>query len=77
MRTGFVERENTMKMNVMMPPRYPSTIKSVDSGIEKAVKRAVNTVIPSRIPVFSAVPSIDMVVDSSAMSKPSHQGLSW
>ena len=66
-----------MKMYVMTPPRSPIPIKSVDSGIENAVNRAVNTVIPSKIPVFSAVPSMDIVVDSSAISKPSHHGLSW
>ena len=65
-----------MNMYVMVTPRNPSPIKSVDSGIENAVNRAVNTVIPSKIPVFSAVPSIDILVDSSAISKPSHHGLS-
>ena len=77
MTVGFVERLRITKNPVMKPPRYPSPIKSVDSGIENAVNRAVNTVIPSKIPVFSAVPSMDIVVDSSAISKPSHHGLSW
>ena len=77
MRTGFVERLKITIIAVINPPRNPSVIKGADSGIENAVNRAVNTVIPSKIPVFSAVPSMDIVVDSSAISKPSHHGLSW
>ncbi len=60
----------------MKPPRNPSIINGADEGIEKAVKSAVRTVITSKMPVFSAVPSMDIVVDSSARSKPSHHGLS-
>ena len=62
---------------VINPPRKPTIINGTEPGIEEAVKRAVRTVIPSKIPVFSAAPSMDIVVDSSARSKPSHQGLSW
>ena len=75
-RTGFVEREKITIIAVMKPPRNPRPINGTDAGIENAVNRAVRIVIPSKIPVFSAVPSMDIVVDSSARSKPSHQGLS-
>ena len=71
-----MEREKITTIAVMKPPRNPSVINGADAGIENAVNKAVRIVIPSKTPVFSAVPSMDIFVDSSARSKPSHHGLS-
>ena len=54
------------------PPNAPSKISGALSGIEKAVTSAVVAVIRRRSPVFSATPSIVIMLDSY----PSHQGAS-
>ena len=57
---------------MMNPPIEPKKIKGIDSGIENAVARAVVAVMRRRNPVFSATPSIVIMLDSY----PSHQGAS-
>ena len=64
MSIGFIEPEKITIIATMKPPRAPTRIRGKESGIENAVASAVVAVIRSRIPVFSAVPSMVIRLDS-------------
>ena len=69
---GLVEPEKITIKARMNPPIAPIMMRGALSGIEKAVIIAVVAVIRSRSPVFSATPSIVIMLDSY----PSHHGAS-
>ena len=69
---GLVDPEKITIKATIKPPNAPTKISGPLSGIEKAVNSAVVAVIRRRSPVFSATPSIVIMLDSY----PSHQGAS-